>query len=118
MLPSIDQQQKVGPRQGVSWAAIDDTRAQATVTGGGTTVSLEFRFDAEGRNVSVFAPDRFYDDGKTLPVARPWEARSLRFGEYEGVTVATEAVVAWQLPTGIFTYWRGRPAKIVYRHGR
>ena len=75
------------PRQGVSWTAIDDTRARATITAGSTTVSLEFRFDAEGRNVSVFAPDRFYDDGKGEPVARPWEARSVRFGEHEGLNL-------------------------------
>jgi len=104
-------------RQGVSWTAIDDARARATITAGGTTVSLEFRFDAEGRNVSVFAPDRFYDDGKGEPVARPWEARSLAFGEHEGVIVATEAVAEWHLPSGTFTYWRGRPTKVEYRYG-
>jgi len=105
------------PRQGVSWTAIDDTRAKATLTAGGTTVSLEFRFDAEGRNVSVFAPDRFYDDGKSEPVARPWEAKNLQFGEHEGVTAATESVAQWHLPSGTFGYWRGRPAKIEYRYG-
>jgi hypothetical protein len=102
------------PRQGVSWTAIDEARALATITAGGTTVSLQFRFDGEGRNVSVFAPDRFYDDGRGEPVARPWEARSLRFGELEGMVVATEAVAEWHLPSGTFTYWRGRPTKIEY----
>src|SRR5687767_2463513 len=105
------------PRQGVTWTPIDDTRALATITAGGTAVSLEFRFDAEGRNVSVFAPDRFYDDGKGEPVARPWEARSLRFGNHEGVIVATEALAEWQLPSGTFAYWRGRPTTIEYWYG-
>ena len=105
------------PRQGVSWTFIDDARARATITAGGTTVSLEFRFDGEGRNVSVFAPDRFYDDGKGEPVARPWEARSLRFGEYEGLIVAREAVAEWHLPSGTFTYWRGRPTRVEYGYG-
>jgi hypothetical protein len=105
------------PRQGVTWTAIDDTRALASIAAGGTTVSLEFRFDAEGRNVSVFAPDRFYDDGKGPPVARPWEARSVRFGEHEGMLIATEAVAEWHLPSGTFTYWRGRPVTIEYRYG-
>lgn len=105
------------PRQGVSWTAIDDTRAKATLTAGATTVSLEFRFDAQGRNVSVFAPDRFYDDGKGEPVARPWEAENLQFGEHEGVTAATESVAQWHLPSGTFGYWRGRPTRIEYRYG-
>jgi len=105
------------PRQGVSWTAIDDARATATLTAGETTVSLEFRFDAEGRNVSVHAPDRFYDAGKGEPVARPWEAKSLRFGEFAGMTVATESLAQWHLPTGTFEYWRGRPVQIEYRYG-
>ena len=105
------------PSQGVSWTAIDDERARATITGSGTTVSLEFRFDAEGRNVSVFAPDRFYDDGRGAPVARPWEATILQFGEHDDVTVPTEAVVEWRLPSGTFRYWRGRPTRIEYRYG-
>ena len=105
------------PRQGVTWTAIDDTRALATITVGVTTASLEFRFDAEGRNVSVFSPDRCYDDGKSAPVARPWEARSLRFGDHTGVIVATEAVAEWHLPAGTFAYWRGRPTTIEYSYG-
>jgi len=101
----------------VSWTPIDDARAMATVSSGETTVSLEFRFDAEGRTVSVYAPDRFYDDGKSAPVARPWEATHLRFGELNGVTVATESLAQWHLPSGPFVYWRGRPVTIEYRYG-
>jgi hypothetical protein len=105
------------PRQGVSWTTIDDSRARATVTAGETTVSLEFRFDEEGRNVSVYAPDRFYDDGTGKPVARPWEAKNLQFGELQGVKVATDSFAQWHLPSGPFVYWRGRPTTIEYRHG-
>jgi hypothetical protein len=103
------------PRSGVSWTAIDDARARATVSAGGTTVSLEFQFDEQGQNVSAFAPDRFYDDGKQPPVARPWLARNQTFGERGGVVVATSSIVEWQLPEGTFAYWRGRPVRIDYR---
>ena len=78
-------------------------------------MSLEFRFDEPGQNISVFAPDRFYDDGKQPPVARPWEARNSTFGEHNGVIVATASVTEWQLPEGPFAYWRGRPVKVDYR---
>jgi hypothetical protein len=87
------------------------------LTAGETTVSLEFRFDAEGRNVSVYAPDRVYDDGTGTPVMRAWGARNLRFAEREGVVVATEAVAEWYLPSGTFEYWRGGPTRIEYRYG-
>lgn len=104
------------PRQGVTWSAIDDHRARATITGGGTTVSLEFRFDSEGRNTSVFTTDRFYDDGSGSAVLHPWEARNLRFGEHNGVLVATDSVAEWHLPSGTFAYWKGRPTRVEYRH--
>jgi hypothetical protein len=82
----------------VQWTAVDDRRARATLSTSETTVSLEFRFDEQGQNRSVFAPDRFYDDGTQPPVALPWEARNSAFGEQHGVIVATESVAEWQLP--------------------
>jgi hypothetical protein len=103
------------PRSGVQWTAVDDTRARATLSTSATPVSLEFRFDEQGQNLSVFAPDRFYDDGRQPPVARPWEARNSAFGEQHGVVVATESVAEWQLPQGPFAYWRGRPTRVEYR---
>lgn len=105
------------PRQGVSWTAIDAHRARATLSAGDTTVSLDFRFDADGRNLSVFTPERFYDDGSGAPVARPWQATHLAFDERDGVLVVTESRAEWHLPSGTFVYWRGRPTSIVYRYG-
>lgn len=103
------------PRSGVTWTPIDDAHARAAISAGGTTVALEFRFDEQGRNVSVFAPARFYDDGRHPPVARPWEARHDSFGERHGVVAATASVAEWQLPDGPFAYWRGRAVKVEYR---
>jgi hypothetical protein len=104
------------PRQGVRWSSIDDDRARATISAGATTVSLECRFDGEGHMVSVFAPDRFYDDGKSPPVPRPWEGRNLAFGERDGMTVPTDSLVLWRMPEGEFVYWRGRPTAIDYHY--
>lgn len=78
---------------------------------------LEFRFDPAGRNVSVYTDKRFYDDGKRAPVERPWEARSLQFDRTNGMIVSTEAVALWHMPSGEFSYWRGRPTAIEYRYG-
>jgi hypothetical protein len=104
------------PSQGVAWTPIDATRAQATLTAGSSTVALEFRFGGDGLVASVFAPDRFYDDGRHPPVARPWLARNLRYEQRHGITLPADAVVEWQLPEGALQYWRGRPLKIEYEY--
>lgn len=100
------------PRAGVSWTPLDDTHARASITVGGTTVSLDYAVDAGGRVVSASTRERFYDDGKEPAVLRPWEARNLGYGERNGQLVATEAIVEWHLPGLRFPYWEGMPVAI------
>lgn len=106
------------PSQGVAWTAIDQSRARASITGGGTAASVEFRFGADGLVESVFVPDRLYDDGKNPPSAHPWRARNLRYVDTHGVMVPADSVVEWLLPQGVYAYWRGRPVSIEYDHAR
>jgi len=101
------------PGHGVQWQALDETRAKATIAGGGATAALEFRFGADGLVESVYAESRTYDDGKSPPSQHPWQARVLSYGQVDGVTVPVDAVVEWLLPTGAYAYWRGRPLRIV-----
>jgi hypothetical protein len=102
------------PSQGVTWTAIDDSTARATITAGATPAKLEFRFGPDGLIASVFAPDRIFDDGKNPPVPRPWTARILRYATYHGMPLPAEAVTEWQLPTGAYQYWRGKLASIEF----
>jgi len=102
------------PSQGVSWTAIDETRARATITGGGTTASVEFRFGPDGLIASVFVPDRLYDDGKSPPAAHAWQARNLGHAPMHGMMVPADSLVEWLLPQGAYAYWRGRPVAIEY----
>lgn len=104
------------PSQGVAWTAIDERRARATLAAKGTTVSVDFGFDDDGRVVTAFVPDRTFDDGRTPPAPHPWQARILGYGEQAGMTVPTDAVVEWLLPAGTFEYWRARPAAIAYEY--
>lgn len=46
------------PSQGVRWQAVDDTSAQATLVDGPLTVTLLFRFNAEGLIASFRAEAR------------------------------------------------------------
>ncbi len=102
------------PSQGVTWTAIDDSRARASITGGAAAASVEFRFGTDGLVESVFVPDRLYDDGKNPPSAHPWQARNLRHVPMHGMMVPADSVVEWLLPQGVYAYWRGRPVSIEY----
>ena len=100
------------PSQGVTWAALDDTRAIAAIAAGTTRVSLEFRFNADALPVSIFAPARMMDDGAGQMVPRPWEARIQSFTQQNGMTIPARATAVWHLPGGDFEYWRGTPERV------
>jgi hypothetical protein len=104
------------PSQGVSWTAIDDSRALSTITGGATTTSVEFRFGADGLAESIFVPGRLFDDGKNPPSVHPWRGRNLRYVSMHGMMVPDHSVVEWLLPQGPYAYWRGRPVAIEYEY--
>ena len=101
------------PNAGVSWAAVDDTTARATLTDGATRVSADFHFSPTGEITGV-SMTRYRDvDGRGVPT--PFQARFR--GGYRrvgGMMVPVEGEVAWVLPEGPFTYWRGRPIAITY----
>jgi hypothetical protein len=104
------------PSQGVRWDAINASTARATIAAAATTVSLEFRFGADGMIESTFAPDRVFDDGKSAPTPRPWTARNLRYETHDGMKVPAQAVTEWTFPSGPYEYWRGRIERIEFEY--
>ena len=101
------------PSQGVSWAALDDTSARATLTAGGTTVSLDFFFGADGLVERIYTPARGRDvKGTSVPT--PWEGRWFEYGDRGGVRVPTRGEVAWILDEGRMPYWRGEVTSVTY----
>lgn len=103
------------PRQGVRWEPIDETRARARLTDGGTEVELVVEFDALGL-ISTVRSDTRYREAEGVQVATPWEGR---FWEYEwrgGMLIPLEGEVAWMLPEGRRPYWRGRIEVIEYEY--
>jgi hypothetical protein len=101
------------PSQGVEWSPLTETSARASLSAGGVTVTLDFRFGPDGFVQSVFTPARFRDvNGSNVPT--PWEGCFTRYEERGGLRVPVEAEVAWLLPDRRMTYWRGVPMEIHY----
>jgi hypothetical protein len=96
------------PSQGVSWTAIDEKRARASLTVAGTTVSLEFMFGADGLVAGIFTPGRFYLDKTGTAVRRPWSGTFSKYEERRRMHIPTFGEVAWQMPEGRLPYWRGK----------
>lgn len=105
------------PGQGVRWDAIDDSSASATLRDDANTVSLEFRFDADGLISTMRAAARSrMVNGRLVPT--PWQGRFWAYEAREGMRVPLEGEVAWELPDGLRPYWRGRIKDIAYDFAR
>jgi hypothetical protein len=98
------------PSQGVRWEAIDDTSARATMTDGATTVSLVFRFNAEGTIETMRAEARCRDK----LTAMPWSGRFWNYSTRNGMLIPLEGEVGWEYPDGIRLYYKGKVTEINY----
>lgn len=95
------------PRYGVAWDAIDDTRARGTLVEGGTSVSLEFTFDADGDVTYVYSRSRPRElKGHYVPT--PWGGRSWNYQERCGMRIPLESEVEWIVDGARQPYFRGR----------
>ena len=101
------------PGPGIHWEAADESSARATLTDGGTAVTLLFRFNAEGLIESVRADARGRTVGKAV-IPTPWEGRWWAYETHAGMRIPTEGEVAWLLPGGPKPYWHGRITRIAY----
>jgi len=101
------------PSAGVQWATIGDSTARATLGTGETTVSLDFHFGSDGLVERVYTPAR-RRDANGVAVPTPWEGRFARYETRHGFLIPIEGEVAWLLPSGRESYWRGRVTDIKY----
>lgn len=83
----------------VTWSAIDDTHARATLVTGDQEVSGVFEFGADGMPVRMTA-ERFTDQGEL----RPWGGEYADWRTESGMRVPFDAKVTWQLASGPCTY--------------
>jgi hypothetical protein len=105
------------PSQGVRWEAVDDASARATLTDGALAVTLLFRFNADGLIDTARAESRDrVVDGKN--VSAPWQGRFWNYAERGGMRVPLDGEVAWLLPEGAKTYWRGTTTSLTYEFAK
>jgi hypothetical protein len=95
------------PSQGVVWQAVDDTSANATMTDGPISVTMLFRFGADGLITGIHVDGRATTVG-TETVLMPWEGRMSNYQTRSGMRIPLTAEVMYVTPQGEKPYFRGR----------
>jgi hypothetical protein len=94
------------PGPGLEWTPIDATKALATLSSRGVTVSLEFRFTDSGEVSGIYTPGRW----GTFPGGYrqvPWEGHFRDYRERDGLRVPTEGDVGWYIDDEWRAVWNG-----------
>lgn len=94
------------PSQGVRWEAVDAEQARATLSDGPVSVTLQFRFNADGLIDTARAEARGRTVGKQI-VPTPWQGRFWNYQRRSGMLVPLEGEVSWLTTDGAMPYWRG-----------
>ena len=105
------------PTSQLRWTEIDATRALATLTKEGDSVSLEFRFAATGEVTGIYTPARW----GTFPEGYrqvPWEGHFRNYRGRDGVFVPTEGDVGWYVDDQWHAVWKGTVTAFELRTGR
>lgn len=105
------------PSQGVSWEAVDDTSARATIKDGEITVTMLFRFNDESLIDSVRVETRPRTVGDEA-VPTPWEGHWSEYALRDGMHIPLAGEAAWMTPAGAKPYWRGRITNLRYEYAR
>jgi hypothetical protein len=105
------------PSQGVTWRAIDERTAEATLTDGDVKSTLRFTFGNDGLIESVRAEARGRTVGDKI-VPTPWEGRWSNYETRDGMRVPMSGEVAWVTPEGRKPYWRGTIASLNYEFAK
>lgn len=88
------------------WTPVDDTRARATLTDEGTTVSLIFTFNDAGDPIRVEGERaRATESGF---VNTPWIGTFSDHADVQGFRIPRYGEVGWVVDGELVLYWRGR----------
>ena len=100
------------PSSGVTWTAVDDDSARASLSDHGTIVSAVFHFNGRGEIVRVSA--QRYRDVAGRAVMTTWVGQFRDYRNVQGMMVPMVAEVAWILSGVVFSYFRGRTTNITF----
>lgn len=96
----------------ITWAALDESRARATLRHGGRSVSADFTFDERGRFTRLSA-ERYLGGGEDAQLER-WEITASQWRTFEGVEVPAAGEVVWRLASGDFPCYRWELTDLAY----
>jgi hypothetical protein len=94
------------PGETLRWSPLDATRALATLTVHGVSVSLEFRFAASGEVSGIYTPGRWGKFGGGYE-QRPWEGHFRGYERRDGILVPIEGDVGWYVDGRWHAVWKG-----------
>ena len=105
------------PSQGVQWRPIDERSASATLSDGNVAATMTFSFHEDGLIDTVRAEARGRVVGGKSSTA-PWQGRFWSYALRDGVRIPLEGEVAWMLPEGAQTYWRGKVTAVSHEFAK
>lgn len=103
------------PQSGVTWSAIDDNSALATLTHNNITVSLKFRFNSEGEVTGISTPERFYRNSNGTYQAMPWKIQIANYKVQHGMRIPFHAEVGWHIDGALELVWIGEVINAQYQ---
>lgn len=97
----------------ISWVAVDDSTAEATLMGNDASVSGRFSFNEAG-DVTGFEADRYMDrpEGATL---ERWKIAMEETRNLGGFRIPVRSSVTWRLKGGDLTWFRLEITSVEYR---
>jgi hypothetical protein len=101
------------PSQGVVWQAVDDTSANATMTDGPISVTMLFRFGADGLITAIYVEGRATTVGTTT-VLMPWECRMSNYQMRDGMHLPLTGEALYITPQGEKPYFKGTIETLAY----
>ena len=88
------------------WQELDARTVSVTAQSASGPAKLRFGFDTSGDIVSMVADDRPMDrDGVTVPTV--WRGLYGQYRQFGPYRLPSWGEVGWELPEGLFTYWKG-----------
>ncbi|HYU71891.1 MAG TPA: DUF6544 family protein [Ktedonobacteraceae bacterium] len=96
----------------ITWQAVDDHTAKATIHLQGLTAEGEFHVDEQGQVAHVTAQRYIKEHGRYQ--LEPWSGRFSEYREADGMRIPTSFEVAWHLAAGDFSWLRASVTEIEY----